>query len=429
MAVRRVCAFLLPASALIAAIVVTLLAGTAGAQTDDERDPETVGGTLTFEQEPVSGVDIVVTDEAGAAVGEATTSSDGVWQVELPSTGTYEVELLTDTLPEDVTLTDPDRNPLSIDIRFRGFDTLVTFNLNEPIATESLWDQFPQRALVGLRAGLIIAMASVGLSLVFGTTGLINFAHGELVTFGAIVAWALNVDVGLSIFVAIPLAVLAGAALSGLLDVGLFRRLQRRRIAGFQFLVISVGLALFIQNLLLLWFGTKFAPYDIGTQSGLDLGVVTTTPRDAAIIVVSVLMLVGVALMLQRTRVGKAMRAISDNRDLAESSGIDVKFVVLVVWAVGGGLAALGGVFQGLGNAVQYQMGFRLLLLMFAAVILGGLGTAYGAMVGGLVVGMVSEVSTLWLRSELKSVWALLILILLLLVRPQGILGRAERFG
>jgi branched-chain amino acid transport system permease protein len=96
---------------------------------------------------------------------------------------------------------------------------------------------------------------------------------------------------------------------------------------------------------------------------------------------------------------------------------------------MGGALAAMGGVFQGLGNAVQYQMGFRLLLLMFAAVILGGLGTAYGAMVGGLVVGMVSELSTLWLRSELKSAWALLILILVLLVRPQGILGRQERFG
>ena len=269
----------------------------------------------------------------------------------------------------------------------------------------------------------------MGLSLIFGTSGLINFAHGELVTFGAVVAWMLNREVGMSILLATALAVLVGAGLSGGLEFGLFRRLQRRRIAGFQFLVISVGLALFIQNLLLLWFGTRVAPYDIGRQRGLDLGFVTTTPRDAVIIVASIAVLVSVALFLQRTRVGKAMRAISDNRDLAESSGIDVRFVVFLVWVVGGGLAALGGVFQGLGNAVQYQMGFRLLLLMFAAVILGGIGTAYGAMVGGLVVGMVSEVSTLWLQSELKSVWALIILIVLLLIRPQGILGRKERFG
>jgi branched-chain amino acid transport system permease protein len=123
------------------------------------------------------------------------------------------------------------------------------------------------------------------------------------------------------------------------------------------------------------------------------------------------------------------MRAISDNRELAESTGINVARVVFVVWVMGGALAALGGVFQGLGNAVQYQMGFRLLLLMFAAVILGGLGTAYGAMVGGLIVGLVSEMSTLWLPSELKSAWALAILIVVLLFRPQGVLGKRERFG
>jgi len=403
-------------------LLVVGLAGPAAAQ------EETFGGVLTFEREPVSGVDIVVSDESGE-VGRATTDDEGAWTVQLPSTGTYKVELLTDTLPDGVTLTNPDNNPLEITVRFRGFDTRVTFNLNAPIESESLWGQFPQRFLIGLRAGLIIAMASVGLSLVFGTTGLINFAHGELVTFGAITAWALNTNFDMSILIATPLAMVAGAFLSGALDVGVFRRLQRRRVAGFQFLVISIGLALFLQNLLLLWFGNQFAPYRIGRQGGIDLGIVTTTPRDATIILLSIATLIGVALMLQKTRVGKAMRAIADNRDLAESSGINVTRVVFFVWVMGGALAAMGGVFQGLGNAVQYQMGFRLLLLMFAAVILGGLGTAYGAMVGGLVVGMVSELSTLWLRSELKSAWALLILILVLLVRPQGILGRQERFG
>lgn len=123
------------------------------------------------------------------------------------------------------------------------------------------------------------------------------------------------------------------------------------------------------------------------------------------------------------------MRAVSDNVDLAESSGVDVERVVRLVWAVSVGLAAIGGVFLGLVTNVQYLMGFQLLLLMFAAVILGGLGSAYGAMVGGLVVGIVSEVSTVWLRVELKSVWALIVLIIVLLVRPQGILGIRERVG
>ena len=133
--------------------------------------------------------------------------------------------------------------------------------------------------------------------------------------------------------------------------------------------------------------------------------------------------------MLQRTRIGKAMRAVADNRDLAESSGIDVNRVVMVVWIVGAALAAIGGILFGSAVAVDWFMGFRLLLLMFAAVILGGLGTAYGAMVGAIVIGLVTELSVLWFPAELKFMWALVVLIVVLLVRPQGILGRAERIG
>ena len=123
------------------------------------------------------------------------------------------------------------------------------------------------------------------------------------------------------------------------------------------------------------------------------------------------------------------MRAVADNRDLAASSGIDVDRVILFVWALGGGLAALGGVLFGLQQQVQFEMGFKLLLLMFAGITLGGLGTAYGALVGSFVVGMFIELSTLVVPTELKNVGALLVLIVVLLVRPQGILGRAERIG
>jgi neutral amino acid transport system permease protein len=145
--------------------------------------------------------------------------------------------------------------------------------------------------------------------------------------------------------------------------------------------------------------------------------------------VLSLLVLAGVALMLQRTRTGKAIRAVSDNRDLAESSGIDVSRVILNVWLLAGGLAALGGVFFGLAQLVSWDMGFKLLLLMFAAVILGGLGTAYGVIAGSLVVGIVAQVSTIWFPVELQNAWALLVLILVLLVRPQGIFGQRERVG
>jgi branched-chain amino acid transport system permease protein len=133
--------------------------------------------------------------------------------------------------------------------------------------------------------------------------------------------------------------------------------------------------------------------------------------------------------MLQRTRMGKAIRAVADNRDLAESSGIDVSRVILNVWLLSGALSALGGVLFGLAQFVSWDMGFKLLLLMFAGVILGGLGTAYGVIVGSLVVGIVAQVSTIYFPVELQYAWALIVLIVVLLVRPQGIFGQSERIG
>jgi branched-chain amino acid transport system permease protein len=164
-------------------------------------------------------------------------------------------------------------------------------------------------------------------------------------------------------------------------------------------------------------------------QNGIAIGPILLPAKDLWSIGISVLMLLAVGLTLQKTKVGKAMRAVSDNRDLAESSGIDVQRVILVVWAVGSGLAGLGGVLWGLGESVSWLMGFRLLLLIFAGVILGGLGTAYGALVGSIVVGVFIQMSTLVIPTELKNVGALAMLVVILVVRPQGIMGRPERIG
>jgi branched-chain amino acid transport system permease protein len=153
------------------------------------------------------------------------------------------------------------------------------------------------------------------------------------------------------------------------------------------------------------------------------------TGADLTSVVISIVVLVLVALMLQRTKIGKAMRAVSDNRDLAASSGIDVNRVILVVWMMGGALAALGGVLLGLSDQVQWDMGFRLLLLMFAGVTLGGLGTAYGALIGSLVVGVFVQMSTLVVPNDVKYVGGLLLLIVILVIRPQGILGSRVRVG
>lgn len=391
---------------------------------------EAVFGTIeTRDDELISDVVITVTDESGVEIATVVTDELGEWRVELPGPGEYTVSLDPSTLPEGVALRDESVASTTLEVR-SGRERRVLFPLGEAVAGVSMFESVSQRLVTGIKFGLIIAITSVGLSLVFGTTGLINFAHGELVTFGAIVAWFLNVSVGMNLIIAGILATLFGVAMGAALEGGLFSRLRKRRIGGFQFLVITIGLSLLAQHLLLIWFGSEFRPYgDYARQPTRQYGPININTRDITVMVLAVLVLVALATMLQRTRMGKAMRAVSDNRDLAEASGVNVSRVIATVWALGGGLAAIGGVFLGLVSTVQYLMGFQLLLLMFAGIILGGLGTAYGAMVGGLVVGIVSEVSTVWLRVELKSVWALAVLILVLLVRPQGILGVRERLG
>jgi branched-chain amino acid transport system permease protein len=281
----------------------------------------------------------------------------------------------------------------------------------------------------GLRFGLLIAMCAVGLSLIFGTTGLTNFAHGELVTLGAVVAFFINSH-GVPLIAAALIAIVVGGLVGAANELGLWRPLRRRGTGLVAALVVSIGLSLAARYLIQTFYGGRSNAYiDYQSQLARNYGVFTLTDRDLYSIIISVIVLIGVAVMLQRTRIGKAMRAVADNRDLAASSGIDVNRVILVVWVMGGALAALGGVLLGLSDQVQWDMGFRLLLLMFAGVTLGGLGTAYGALVGSLIVGVFVQMSTLVIPDDVKYVGGLLLLIVILVIRPQGILGSRARIG
>ncbi|MCC5948504.1 MAG: hypothetical protein JJT89_08610 [Nitriliruptoraceae bacterium] len=395
---------------------------------------EQVRGTLNDgEGDPLEGVQLSVTTPDGEAVGDATSGDDGTWAVDLPGPGDYVVTLDTSTLPDGVELRDPERDTLEVSVN-TGQQRTLLFPFGEGGQVSSLGQRLTTAAFSGVQFGLIIAIAAIGLSLIFGTTGLVNFAHGELVTFGAIVAWFLNAPsgtgLGVQLIIAGAIAVVITALLGGGIELGLWRPLRRRRTGLIQMLVITIGLSLALRFGMQIVFGGSSRPYfDYTIQQRISIGWLAITPRDLIVSLIAAATLVGVATMLQRTRIGKAMRAVSDNRDLAESSGIDVQRVVLFVWVMGAGLAGFGGVLNGVVENVNYLLGFRLLLLMFAAVILGGLGTAYGAMFGAIVVGLVTEISTVFFSTELKFVWALFVLIIILLVRPQGLLGRKERIG
>jgi neutral amino acid transport system permease protein len=299
-------------------------------------------------------------------------------------------------------------------------------------AKDSTVNRIIRLSVEGLRFGLILAVASVGLSLIYGTTGLVNFAHGEMVTIGAVFTFLFNVTWGLHILIAAPLGIAVGALLAGGSDRVFWRPLRKRGTGLTALMIISIGVSIALQYTILFQFGERsrsYAQYTVQT-TGVKMGPVTLVPRDFFVMGMCVFVLLAVAYVLLRTRVGKAMRAVADNPDLAASSGINVDAVVTWVWVVAGALAALGGVFLGLGQTlVQWQMGQLLLLLMFSAVTLGGLGSAFGPMAGAIVLGVVIEVSTVWIAPELKTVGALVVMILILLVRPQGLFGRPERFG
>jgi branched-chain amino acid transport system permease protein len=313
--------------------------------------------------------------------------------------------------------------------------------------SQSGFERVAQRFSDGIRLGLILAMCSVGLSLIFGTTGLTNFAHGEMVTFGGIMAFVFNVtgltflgflgfipgirdDGTFHIFWAAPIGIILGGGFGWALNKGIFGPLRRRGVGLVTQMVLTVGLSIALRNFFLSRFEGRTRPFaDFSLQKAWDLGPINITPRDFTVSILCLIILVVTALGLRFTRLGKATRAVSDNPDLASATGIDSEKVIRLVWILGGCLAAAGGIFRGLDEQVSFDMGGRLLFLLFAGITLGGLGSAFGALVGGFVIGILVEVSSLVVPTELKTAPALIILILVLLLRPQGILGRAQRVG
>jgi len=389
---------------------------------------ETIRVTLaTSLSGPIEGVEVTVTDDSGAEIAQGDTDDQGRFESDLPGPGEYTVAINADDLPEGVSAAATER-PVTV---AEGGVGRAAFALSDGSTGQGGGaGRIPQLLLEGLRFGLLIAICAVGLSLIFGTTGLTNFAHGELVAIGAIVAWFLNVSAGVPLVLATVIAMVVGGFVGWLNDVALWGPLRRRGSGLVAMLVISIGLSLGLRYLLNIIFGGRSQPFsDYRGQRANDYGPISLTDKDLFSIAISLVVLVLVALMLQRTKIGKAMRAVADNRDLAASSGINVDGVIRFVWIVGGALAALGGVLFGLSDEVSWDMGFKLLLLMFAGITLGGLGTAYGALLGSIIVGVFVQLSTLVIADELKYVGGLLLLIVILVVRPQGILGSRARVG
>ena len=381
---------------------------------------------------PVAGVAVTVTKTDGVKIGEGITDETGLTTIGVPNRDDYLISIDTKSLPDDLVLIDAEKATVSIPKDLFTTNTKrVTFFTGEGAssgATET--ERILQRLSDGIRLGIIIAMCSVGLSLVFGTTGLTNFAHGEMVTFGGLMAFFFNVILEIPILISGPVVIVLGGLFGLLFNWGIFARLTKRGIGLISQLVVTVGLSIMLRNIYLFQFGGRTKQLSsYSKQVNIEIGPIGITPRDLTTALLGVIILVSVALFLQRSRLGKAIRAVSDNVQLASATGIDTRKVIKIVWFAGGALAATGGIFRGLDEQVSFSMGSDLLFLMFAGITLGGLGSAFGALIGGFFIGIFVEMSSLFVPSELKVAPALFILIVVLIVRPQGILGKSQRVG
>ena len=424
--------------AFVLAFGVLALGTPAAADVVNPELPYKVSGNIKNEGTGVNGVLVTITGGGGFSA-EVLSDAEGQWTAGVPERNAdYTVTVDEETLPNGIAVVDNpetefvESNVQTVTVGPGGRVAMNFFIGQGERNTVSITDQIVQRLISGLNFGLMLALASVGLSLIYGTTGISNFAHAEMVTFGAVVTFGLVGLLGDSALpIAIVLAILLSAGFGWGLDAGLWKPLRKRNTGLVQLMIVSIGLSLAIRYVFQFFIGggTEQLPGSDAPQIAL-FGSVKLSVVDMVSMGLSILLIVIFGWWLTYTKVGKATRAISDNPGLAAASGIDVDGVVRVVWVIGSLLAGFSGILWAYFRpGIRWDMGGQILLLIFAATTLGGLGTAYGALVGSIIVGILVEASSLVIPSDLKYVGALVILIGVLLLRPQGIFGRKERVG
>jgi branched-chain amino acid transport system permease protein len=305
----------------------------------------------------------------------------------------------------------------------------------------------------GLVFSSIIVLGSIGLSLIYSIADFANFAHGDTMTIGAYAALVTFSAIGgitagvlslpLGFFIALLVGMVVAVAVAIVTDRLIYKPLD---VGSIGMLITSIGVAFVYRAVIQMGFGADFTRFDVPTLRPIESLVpygIRITEHDVAIVITAVVLVVGLHLLLQHTDLGRKMRAMADNPDLARVSGIRTDRVKIVAWIIGAGLAGAGGVFLGLFNQLAPRMGFNLLLVIFAAVILGGIGSVYGAVLGGFLIGMINQLMpalgelgailplvpdsfSIPIGIEYANAVAFLIMVAVLLVRPNGIAGDGE---
>lgn len=289
-----------------------------------------------------------------------------------------------------------------------------------------------QSIVDGVAVGSIIALAAVGLTLTYGILRLANFAHGDILTMGAYAAFWANTVLKLNIGIAIALGIVISVALVLLCEKILWQPLRFKKATSTTMMIVSIGLALVIRNTIMLIWGSKPQKYDLPTFPAINIFGLVITRNSLVVIIAAIAIIAALYYLLQNTKIGKAMRAVADNPELAKVAGINVNAVIIWTWVIAGSMTALGGSMYGLITNLRTDMGWLLILPMFAAVILGGIGNPYGAIAGAMIVGISQQVVTTCpvelgdlqqycIGTNYKLGVGLVIMILVLLFKPQGL--------
>ena len=298
----------------------------------------------------------------------------------------------------------------------------------------------------GLLLGIIISVASVALSLLYGVTRIVNFAHGEIIALGAIMTLFFSNPIdsrvlfldrysplGMNFTFSIIISIIICGIFGGLLEIFLFKPLRKSEVGNIAVLVVTIGLSIFFRHIYLLFATGKVQNFPLELERRQTYLFFDMTPRNFQVLIAGLSVMIFIGLFLSYTKIGKAMRAVRDSNELANISGINSDNIILFTWVSSSMLAGLAGIFQAIINDVRYNMGFLILLLIFAGTVLGGIGTSFGAMVGGLLIGIFVQVSValpfMEGHTDAKNAVALAIMILILLFRPQGIFGQKERIS
>jgi neutral amino acid transport system permease protein len=286
-------------------------------------------------------------------------------------------------------------------------------------------DAIVQAIFNGIVFGSILAIGALGLTLTWGIVRLINVSHGELLTSGAFGAYFVNVTLGLPLVLAFPASMGVGAGVAIVLEAVLWRPLRRRRLGETQLMLVSIGVALAVRNLIAFFWGVDYKLLDVDRNQAFHIAGISISLLQVVVVIVAAVALAIMGGLLRYTQTGRLLRAVASNGPLAEIAGVDTDRMISLTWVFAGASAGLAGTLIGLLSVIEPNTGAFLLLSLFAASVIGGLGDPFGTLVGALCLGVVQSLATLVINPSYQVAVGFVFMILVLITRPRGIFGRS----